>query len=78
MHTSNGKTPECLPKGMLVAAWTALGKGCRACERTGRVVVYLCVLALRQTRLAMDVCAGKARSRQVTGDTMHISRWGDR
>lgn len=45
MRTSNGVggTPECLPKGMLVA----LGKGCRVKGW------FICVLALRQTRLGM-------------------------
>ena len=44
---SNGVTPGCLPKGMLVAAWTGPVKGAvhacvRACVRKDWVVVYLC------------------------------------
>jgi hypothetical protein len=49
MRTSNGVggTPECLPKEMLVAQVEALGKGCRVKGW------FICVLALRQTRLGM-------------------------
>lgn len=64
MYTSNGVTPECLPKGMLVAAWTGPVKGCRACVRanglTGLCGLFVCACVASDE--ISCVCAGKARS----------------